>query len=266
MATYNKRGYKAPKPEAENVENVADLENEITIEEKDSATANVFNTLDETASKTEEFVAKNQNIILGVVGGIALLVAGYLLYQKFVAGPAENNAASDMYQAQRYFQQAVDAPEANDSLYNLALNGGDGKQGFLDIIKNHSGSDAGNLANYYAGIAYLNTKKFDKAIEHLSDFTTKDEFVNALAIGAIGDAKSELNKPEEALEYYVKAAESAKNEVTTPRFLLKAGQVALSLGKKEDALKYFTQIKETYEETQEGQNIDALIGLAQQNN
>lgn len=263
MATYNKRGYKAPKPEAENVENVADLEQDIKIDEKDSTTANVFNTLDETASKTEEFVAKNQNIILGIVGGIALVVAGYLLYQKFVSGPAQNNAASDMFQAQKYFQQAVDAPEVNDSLYNLALNGGEGKQGFLDIIKNHGGTDAGNLANYYAGIAYLNTKKFDKAIEHLSDFSTKDEFVNAIAIGAIGDAKSELNKPEEALDYYVKAAESTKNEATTPRFLLKAGQVALSLGKKADALKYFTEIKENFEDTQEAQTIDALIGMAQ---
>ena len=133
----------------------------------------------------------------------------------------------------------------------------------MDIIKNHAGTDAGNLANYYAGVAYLNTKQFDKAISHLSDFSTKDEYVNANAIGLIGDAKSELNKPEEALEYYVKAAESSNNKVTTPRFLLKAGQVALSLGKKEDALKYFTQIKEKFEDVQEAQNIDALIGLAQ---
>lgn len=263
MATYNKRGYKAPKPEAEKVENVADLEQDVTIDEKDSTTANVFNTLDETASKTEEFVAKNQNIILGVVGGIALLVAGYIMYQKFVAGPSENEAASDMYQAQKYFQQAVDATEKNDSLYNLALNGGEGRQGFLDIIKNHSGTDAGKLAHYYAGIAYLNTKQFDKAITHLSDFSTKDEFVNAIAIGAIGDAKSELNKPEEALEFYVKAAQSTKNEVTTPRFLLKAGQTALALGKKEEALQYFTEIKESFEDAPEALNIDALIGLAQ---
>lgn len=263
MATYNKRGYKAPKPEAEKVENVNDVEEVINIDEKDSTTATVFNTLDETASKTEEFIAKNQNIILSVVGGIALIVAGYLLYNKFVSGPAENEAASDMFQAQQYFQKAVDAPVASDSLYNLALNGGEGKQGFLDIIKNHGGSDAGNLAQYYAGMSFLNTKQFQKAIDHLAEFKTKDEFTNALAIGATGDAYSELKKPEQALEFYVKAAESAKNDVTTPRFLMKAGQVALSLGKKADALKYFTEIKENYEDAPEAMNVDALIGLAQ---
>lgn len=54
MATYNKRGYKAPKPkeEKEQVEVIED----INIDESQSTTAGVFNTLDETASKTEAFV------------------------------------------------------------------------------------------------------------------------------------------------------------------------------------------------------------------
>ena len=84
-----------------------------------------------------------------------------------------------------------------------------------------------------------------------------------LAIGAIGDANAELNKPKEALEYYVKAAETNKNELTTPRFLLKAGQTALSLGNKADALKYFTEIKEKYETATDAQSIDGYIAMAQ---
>lgn len=263
MATYNKRGYKAPKPEEEKVEtDVNDIENTVNVDEKDSNVANVLNTLDETASKTEEFVAKNQNIILSIVGAIALITAGYLLYSKFISGPKESEAASDMFQAQQYFKKAVEGT-ASDSLYNLALNGGEGKQGFLDIIKSHSGTNAGNLAEYYAGMALLNTKKFQSAIDHLSNFKTEDAFTNAMAIGAIGDAHSELKKPALALEFYVKAAESNKNDLTTPRFLLKAGQVAMSIGKKADALKYFTDIKDNFDGTPESQNIDALIGMAQ---
>jgi TolA-binding protein len=266
MATYNKRGYKAPKPEAEkteSIDNVADLEQNVSVDEKDSTTAAVFNTLDETANKTEEFISNNQNTILSILGGIALIVVGYLLYSKFVSGPAQDEAASDMYQAQKYFQQAVDAPQANDSLYKLSLNGGEGKQGFVDIAKNHSGTDAGNIANYYAGMAFLNTKQFQKAIDYLSEYSSDDAYTNALALGAIGDANAELNKSAEALDFYVKAAESNANELTTPRFLLKAGQIAFSLGNKAEALKYFTEIKEKYEETPEAQNIDALIGMAQ---
>jgi TolA-binding protein len=65
------------------------------------------------------------------------------------------------------------------------------------------------------------------------------------------------------LEYYIKASTQNVNELTTPRYLFKAGQTALMLGNKADALKYFTEIKEKYESTPEAQNIDALIGMAQ---
>ena len=61
MATYKKRGFK-PK----------NKEEEAQLQEHDSTTAEVFNTLDESASKTEEWVQKNQNYILGVIGVIAV--------------------------------------------------------------------------------------------------------------------------------------------------------------------------------------------------
>ncbi|HEY0091966.1 MAG TPA: hypothetical protein VGB43_05705, partial [Flavobacterium sp.] len=67
----------------------------------------------------------------------------------------------------------------------------------------------------------------------------------------------------EALEYYTKAAEMNKNDFTTPRFLLKAGQTELALGDKDAALKHFTEIKDNYSTSPEGMSIDAMIGLAQ---
>jgi tetratricopeptide (TPR) repeat protein len=258
MATYNKRGYKTPK---EKVETDTQVEN-ITIDEKDSATAGVFNSLDQTASKTEEFVAKNQKAIFGIVATIALVTVSYVLFQKFVAEPKEDNAASEMFLAQQNFQKATEGTKS-DSLYNLALKGAEGKFGFIDIASKYEGTDAGNLANYYAGMAYLNTGKYDQAISYLEKFKSEDMVLSTLAIGAIGDAHAQKNQPKEALEFYVKASENNKNEFTTPRFLLKAGQTALGLNNKVDALKYFTEIKEKYEATQEAANIDALIGLSQ---
>jgi tetratricopeptide (TPR) repeat protein len=258
MATYNKRGYKTPK---EKVEKDTTVEN-ITIDEKDSTTAGVFNSLDQTASKTEEFVAKNQKAIFGIVAAIALVTVSYVLFQKFVAEPKEENAASEMFLAQQNFQKATEGTKS-DSLYNLALKGAEGKFGFIDIASKYEGTDAGNLANYYAGMAYLNTGKYDQAISYLEKFKSEDMVLSTLAIGAIGDAYAQKNQSKEALEFYVKASENNKNEFTTPRFLLKAGQTALGLNNKVDALKYFTEIKEKYEATPEAVNIDALIGLSQ---
>jgi tetratricopeptide (TPR) repeat protein len=257
MATYNKRGYK-PAKEKE----VTEVTEDIKVVEKDSTTAGVFSTLDETASKTEDFVAKNQNVIIGVVGAIALVLVGYLAYEKFVAAPKEDEAATEMFQAQQYFQQATDGV-ASDSLYKLSLKGAEGKFGFVDIADKYSGTDAGNLANYYAGIAYLNTGKYTEAIEYLGKFKSDDIVLSALAKGAIGDAYSQNKQPKEALENYLKAVEANKNDFTTPRFLLKAGKTALELGNKEDALKYFTDIKDNFEASPEAASVEVLIGLAQ---
>ncbi|WP_374173939.1 tol-pal system YbgF family protein [Flavobacterium tructae] len=259
MATYNKRGYKAPKEKE--VKEVNE-ETQVVIDEKDSTTAGVFSKLDETASKTEDWVAKNQKIIIGLVAGIAIATIGYLAYQKFVENPKQDEAASEMFVAQQNFEKATNGV-ASDSLYKLALNGSEGKFGFIKIADEYSGTDAGNLANYYAGIASLNIGKYDDAIKYLGEFKSKEAIVGALAIGAIGDAYSQKNQQKEALDYYVKAAESNKNDFTTPRFLLKAGKTALALGQKEDALKYLTDIKDNYDATPEAGAVDVLIGLAQ---
>jgi tetratricopeptide (TPR) repeat protein len=257
MATYNKRGYK-PAKEKE----VKEVTEDISVLEKNSTTAEVFSTLDATASKTEDFVAKNQRIIIGVVGAIALMTVGYLAYQKFVAAPKEEDAANQMFIAQQNFQKATEGV-ASDSLYKLSLNGSEGKWGFVKIADEYSGTDAGNLANYYAGVAYLNTGKYTEAIEYLGKFKSEDMVLSAMAVGAIGDAYSQKNQPKEALESYVKAAETNKNDFTTPRFLLKAGKTALALGNKEEALKYFTDIKDNFDASPEAATIDVLIGLAQ---
>lgn len=260
MATYSKRGYKAPKEKEEKLD--TNFIEDVNVDEKDSTTAGVFNSLDQTASKTEEFVAKNQKYIFGIVAAIALVTVGYLLYQKFVAQPKEDEASNEMFEAQQIFQKAVDGTKS-DSLFNLSLKGSAGKLGFKDIAEKFSGTDAGNLANYYAGIAYLNTGKYDEAISSLGKFKSDDAILSVLAVGAIGDAYSQKNQQKEALENYVKASDMNKNNFTTPRFLMKAGQTSLAIGNKADALKYFTEIKEKYESTPEGSNVDALIGLAQ---
>jgi tetratricopeptide (TPR) repeat protein len=261
MATYNKRGYKAPK-EKEVKEVVENSNADLIALEKSSTTAGVFSALDETASKTEDFVAKNQKIIIGIVAAIALFTVGYLVYQKFVVAPQQDEAVNEMFQAQQNFQKAVDGT-SSDSLYTLALKGDKKSMGFVEIADKYAGTDAGNLANYYAGIAYLNTAKYTEAIDYLGKFKSEDAILNALAKGAVGDAYSQNKQPNEALKNYLAAAESNKNDFTTPRFLLKAGKTALALGKKEDALKYFTDIKENFEATPEAGSVDVLIGLAQ---
>ena len=251
MATYKKRGYK-PKTKKEKEEVV----------EENSTTAEVFNTLDEGASKTEEWVVKNQKYIFIIIGLVAVIVLGSLAYKEYVAKPKQQSAMNDMFQAQKYFDQAVTGA-SKDSLYNLALNGGEGKFGMLDIIKEYSGTPSANLASYYAGTAYLRLKDYKNAIEHLSDFESDDEILAPLAKGNIGDAFVQLNQTEDGLGYYEQAAEMRNNEFTTPMYLFKAGTIALDLGKADKALAYFKRIKNDYTNSIEAGKVDVFIGKAQ---
>ncbi|GAA4269890.1 tetratricopeptide repeat protein [Hyunsoonleella aestuarii] len=251
MATYNKRGYK-PKTKVAKEQNI----------EEGSTTAEVFNTLDETASKTEAFVEKNQKYIFVIIGIVAAIVLGYLGYNEYIAKPKQVEAMNDMFQAQKYFNEAVNGTE-KDSLYNLALNGGEGKFGLLDIINEYSGTQSANLANYYAGTAYLRLKDYKNAVEHLGNFKSDDEILAPLAKGNIGDAFVQLNQPEDALDYYEQAAQMRSNEYTTPMYLYKAGTIALDLGQADKALGYFERIKNDYPNSTEASTVDVFIGKAQ---
>lgn len=262
MATYNKRGYKAPKEKADKLDN--NYIEDVNVDAKDSATAKAFDALDQSASKAEDFIAKNQKYILGSLLAVVVVVVGYFAYDKFIADPKQQEGAEELFVLQQNFQKAVDdTANKADSLYNLVLKGSEGKFGAIKIAEEYSGTDAGNLANYYAGIAYLNTGKYAEAVTSLEKFTSDDIMLSTLAKGAIGDAYAQQNKSKEALEFYLKAADASKNDFTRPRYLLKAGKTSLALGNKADALKYFTDIKDNYDASPESQQIDALIGLAQ---
>lgn len=252
MATYKKRGYK-PKTKAEKADAI----------EEQSTTAEVFNTLDQGASRTEEWVAKNQKYIFIIVGLAAVIILGYLGYNKFIQEPKESEAMNDMFQAQKYFDEAIIAGTEKDSLFNLALNGGEGKFGMLDIISEYNGTNAANLANYYAGMAYLNTKDYPNAVEYLSNFKSDDVVLGPIAQGGIGDAFVQLNQKEDALDYYTKAANMSTNAFTTSMYLFKAGNIALDLGQNSKALDFFKRIKEEFPSSTEAANIDAFIGKAE---
>lgn len=254
MATYKKRGHKAA--------NKKERDEAI---EKQSTTAGVFNTLDESASKTEQWVAKNQKHIFIVIGIVALIALIYVSYQQFIVGPKDKEAAEEFYMAENYFVAAQNST-AKDSLYNLALNGGDGKYGFLGIIDNYGGTDTGNLAKYYAGMAYMNLNNPQEAIKYLKEYKTKEAVTGALAKGNIGDAYASLGQKEEALKFYKQAASFKENEFTSPVYLLKAAKIALLLKNNKEALTHLKKIKTDYPNSPEAGQVDILIARAEAGN
>ena len=246
MATFNRRGYKKSRT------------NSVSQAEK-SQTAEVFDSLDSSANKSEQWILKNQNKIFSVIALISLSAISYLGYQRFIIEPKETEAVSELNQAQYFFDLALVADKP-DSLFKLALNGGEGKYGFLDIVDEYSGTKAANLANYSIGMSYLNLKEFDKAILYLEQFNSDDILLKSISLGTIGDCFSELNQPKEAYEYYQKAFKHNENIYTTPKYLFKAALIGSELGEYRSSINYLNRIKEEFPDSYESSLVEVQLG------
>tara|TARA_B100000941_G_scaffold97132_1_gene67690 strand:- start:106 stop:864 length:759 start_codon:yes stop_codon:yes gene_type:complete len=246
MATYKKRGSLKSKVVVEN-----DISN--------SKTAEVFQNLDLGASKAENFVAKYQNSILILLGTVTIFVLVYLGYKTYVFNPLKIEASSEISQAQYYFNLALNEKDS-DSLFKLALNGGNGKYGFLDIIENYPGSPASELAKYSAGISLIRLKQFNEGISLLKDFKSDDKILTSLAAGVIGDSYLELNELDDSLKFYEKALSINQNSFTTPKFLFKAATLASFMKKNKIAEKYYKEISNLYPDFELINFVKAEIG------
>jgi len=148
----------------------------------------------------------------------------------------------------------------SDSLYRRALNGGEGKYGFLDIIQNYEGTPAAKLATYSAGMAYLNLKEFDNAIAYLDDFNADDVLLSALAKGAIGDAYAQLGQIDAAFNYYVEASKTNDNMYSTPKYLYKAAMLGAENGKVSQAISFLDRIEKEFPKSEEAQWVAVQKG------
>jgi tetratricopeptide (TPR) repeat protein len=109
---------------------------------------------------------------------------------------------------------------------------------------------------------YFEQDSLQDAIDNLNAYDGEDDITPVLAIGATGDAYMEMGKTDEAIKYYQKAAGEKKNNFTSPIFLMKAGWAFESLGKYNDALQSYEQVKKDYPNTPEGADIGKYIARA----
>lgn len=197
------------------------------------------------------FWQKNNKIVTGVLVAIVAVVGGWYGYKQFIQKPNEEEAADLIYKAQQYF--AVDSS-------HQVLDGDGINKGVLYVIKNYGGTKSGNLAHFYAGVSYLKLGDFNKAVEHLKDFSTDAKQIQMVAYGALGDAYSELNKKDDAVTYYKKAGNTfEKDEFSSAEYLFKAALLSETLGKTKDALDLYKEIKEKFPTTDKGFQADKYI-------
>jgi len=216
---------------------------------KKDVSPQTISTVEETLTRTEQFLENNYKALLIGLGVIVVMV-GIVWVTRLYLNNRNDEAQSQIYQAERYLEM--------DSL-SLALNGDGNYLGFLDIAKEYKLTNTGNLARYSAGICYLHLGEYQEAIDFLNKYSKKDKVLGSLAIGATGDAYIELGDLDKGINKYLEAAEYAENSFNTPLFLMKAGEIYELNGNFTDALKVYERIELKYPESTEGTTIEKYI-------
>jgi tetratricopeptide (TPR) repeat protein len=207
---------------------------------------------EEVVAKAKDFWAKNSKLILGVGTALVVLVGGFYVYKNYFQKPKEEKAAEAMFKAEDYFRK--------DSA-NLALNGDGQSLGFLKIISRYSGTDAANLAHYYAGICYLKLDDNANAIKQLKDFSTDAKQIQQRAYKLLGDASAEVGKNADALDYYKKAARHfEEDENASAEALFMAAFFADRVMKNQkEAIELYKELKEKFPRTEHGFDADKYL-------
>ncbi|WP_294238036.1 tetratricopeptide repeat protein [Chryseobacterium endophyticum] len=224
----------------------------LTNEQEGKETVEFFKDLDREALNTERFIEKYSKPLAVVFGLLVLGVLGFFGYKQFVVAPKNVEAVKSFLAAQKNLAEGKDKE---------ALGGKSAANpGFLGTYDEYSGTAIGELSAYNAGLLKFKEGKFQEAYDLLDKFSSDNKTLMAMKYGAMADAKSGLNKNDEALQLLDKAASASDDPYTTYYFTRKAGILALGLKKNADAKKYFATIDEKYQDYDNGMS-DSYIEM-----
>ena len=209
--------------------------------------------VNEALTGAGKWIEDNSNLISWIVCGIAVVVMGIIAINNYVIKPKALEASNENAKAVVYFM-------AGD--FDKALNGDDAECIGFEAIADEYHNQQGKLAALYAGICYYEKGEFEDAAKYLKKFSADDLTIEPAARQLLGDAYVELGEYGKAAKAFESAARTG-NEIIAPMSLKKAGLVYLHEGQNAKAKKCFERIKADFPASQEAQDIDKYIAIAE---
>lgn len=203
-------------------------------------------------TKAVSYFNANRTLILSLIVTLVVVI-GVLIGYSFYSSSQEEKAQNLLASAEQFYSNGD---------YNKALNGDEYTltYGFVQISNDFSGTNAGNLATYYAAVSHFNLENYEEALAYILKYKNPK---GIMGVGSVSFEASlyELNGSlEKAAKKYEEAAKWDVNDSTTPFNLMKAAKVYKELGNTAKVNELTKVILEDYPNSSEATSSKKLLG------
>ncbi len=197
----------------------------------------------------QEFIHQNRTLAYGIAGAavlVLLAIVGYVYVQSQRGVEAQDLLGGIVlvYEQGRY-QEALDGTGDNP--------------GLLVIAEDYGGSEAGNMARFYAADALFRLGEYDQALEYFEAFDKGNHIVGASALAgeaAIYETKEDYAR---AGALYRRAALQYEDGLTSPEYLHASGRAYEKAEQYEDAHNAYQMIRDRFPESAQAQGLDYYL-------
>ena len=188
----------------------------------------------------------NRQAVIGVAAGIVAVIVLVLAWNWY-QGNRNEQALSEMAESVRMYEAGS---------WQAALDGNVSYLGLLDIVDSYGGTNAGNLARFYAADALFRVGDMDGALEMFESYSKGNDYIGASAFAgeaAIHELQGDHGR---AGDLYMRAANVFSSDITSPMYLSNAARAYTEAGDTDDAIDALEMIQEDYPESQAARSVE----------
>ncbi len=166
-------------------------------------------------------------------------------------------------------QEALDAMTGAVAAYEAgswqtALDGTGNSLGLLDIVDEYGGTDAGNLARFYAADAYFRMGNYEEALPLFRSYNRDGNIIGASATAGEAAILESQGENEDAAALYSRAATMYSSDATSPGYFMAAGRAFEAAGETASARRVYERVRDEYPNSQEARDIEFYLARVSQ--
>lgn len=198
------------------------------------------------------FFNANRTMILSLVVTL-VVVAGVLIGYRYYSEGQEDQAQNLLASAEQSYASSDFETALKGDEYTLSY-------GFVQIADEFSGTNAGNLAAYYAAVSNFKLDNYEDALAYIQEYKHPKGIMGVGSVSFHATLLKLNGSLEKAAKKYEEAANWDKNQSTTPFNLIKAANIYKELGNTSKVETITSTIIEDYPNSPEATTSRKLLG------